>query len=520
MAGLDGFFKGLQAGSKYYDDTEDNSLARARARLTLNALEDTYGDNQVLRADELRNAQAQYDLDTATRSANLDTLYRTHDGMVDATNAQNMFATTDFSNKTKGLNTWGDDKIAAEKSGYVFNKTYDDNRTAGINLYGDPQNRLELARVNLGLGDYSIRQGVQDATSDLQTQTGIVQAGKQNLDARDGYYDTQTQLIINPQVRGATVQDAGRNLTNATVNNISAKNTASDRVVANTLDAKTGRINSETNLTTTSQAQPYKIRTALSTAQLETLTAEDKAAVAQVQSMVSGAPEELQDSILQEIATTSNNNKQKLAAQRLLNSRNQQRDQLVNQQLVYTNPAQVLANKGLNVSIAPDGNGYIVDGTPISQAGAMLMAGRLSGVEVDDPTIKQQGEREVAEYKASLEMRKEGLKQFQQLITKLGEDGYDEQDLEDIEKARALLAQNGDSLGGPITGAGTSSPAGQNQEVAQVAALGVEAGLWSVDASGTFINNATGQPMSAAQVMQSWNNFKNKNTQQVDNPLN
>lgn len=295
---LDGFFSGVNQGVKLSGSIYDAEIDAAKDSLVLQGLYDTYGDNQVLRPDALRNAKAQYDYDTAAKSANLDTLHRTHDGAVDATISQNQYNKSNYDNLAADIDMWGLDRRESELKRLKAIKQQYSNKGFSEGVIAD----------------------VNSQTRGAQVDTGLFNIGAERAQAKDILDNNLTAVEINQYTKPTAIINARRQLVDATTGYVIADLTESDLVTRGVIDAKNLAEQAGYSLQTTQATGAYGVNTAANNAFIQSLTSDQQKALSIVTTYVSGKPAAEQIQILQDVATKSNDPSQRSAAQALLNN--------------------------------------------------------------------------------------------------------------------------------------------------------------------------------------------------------
>lgn len=397
---LDNFYKGISDGMNIGKDAYDASIKTAKDELVLQGLYDTYGDNQALRPDMMRNQFAQLDLDTARRGASLDGLYRTHDLGVESKRSRSAYDITNYNNLIEDIQLWGQARRDAEKQ------------------------RLDTAKLRFGNEEFveQLKGDINDATRPTQYATGLNLVEKDNLVSQDQVFDAQTQLDINPDQWYTTVDGAKKLRVDARTGRVIAEEAQPYVISKGVTDAIYGDQKANYTLDEHMATKEYNLNTATQAAFLKARDAETQVAVRDVSLTVSGVPLDQQEALLEQIATTDKDPYKQIAAQSLLNEMKTQRE-----------TQQQIADAGYVV--LPDGKVKSVGGTTTA-------GGTSSNLTPQE--------------KADLAVREDAMKRINSLISSLtnDDDGFTESDRKLIEQARIDMGLTGTGGTGG-TGAGT-----------------------------------------------------------------
>lgn len=448
---LDNFYKGISDGMNISKDAYDARLKAAKDELVMQGLYDTYGDNQYLRPDVLRNQMAQLDLDTAKRDATLDGLYRTHDLSTDAAVAQNIYNRTNYDNLTDDINMWGQIRREAEKKRLEAAKSQYINRLFTEDLKGD----------------------INTATRPTQYATGVNQVTSDYNVSQDKVFDTQTQLDINPDVWYTVTNNAKTNRVNSETNLDVAQETQPYVVSKAVSDAVLGDQRSGYALDEFMATKEYNLETAKQTAFMKARDAQSQAAIKDVSLIISGVPVDQQEAELKNIIATTQDPYKQIAAQSILNELEGQRSAAQSAAqagyFVYGNKMYKI-NDGSNATVTnPDGTTTTVKLTP--------------------------------QEKSNLAVREDAMKRINALISALSNDidGYTEEDKKKVEQAKIEMGLVSDGTGGTVGGSPkvTFTP----QQQADYLEYGVRNLGWKYDQAQGLFQKPDGTRITDADVL-------------------
>lgn len=468
---LDNFYKGISDGMNISKDAYDARLKAAKDELVMQGLYDTYGDNQNLRADTLRNQIAQLNLDTAKRDAALNGLYRTHDITTDALASQGIYNKTNYDNLTDDIDMWGQIRREAE------------------------QKRLEAAKAQYGNALFSeeLKGEINKATRPIQYDTGLNVITADNNISQDKVFDTQTQLDINPDNWYTTVDNANTNRVNAQTNNVVATQTQPYVISKATSDAIYGDQRSAYALDEFIATKDYNLETATKTAYMKARDAQSQAAIKDVSLVVAGVPTDQQEAYLQNLAKTTKDPYKQAAAQSMLNEINNQRS-------AAQAAAQTAAQAGY--VILGDGKPYkINDGTTT-----------VTNADGTTSTVKL-----TPQEKSQLAVQEDAYKRINNLIATLSNDadGYTEEDKKKVEQAKKEMGITGSS--NAATGGGTPKVTFTPQQEADYLEYGVRNLGWKYDQAQGLFQKPDGSQVTNADVLQIRKSVENQKTRQVAN---
>lgn len=470
---LDNFYKGINDGMGISKDAYDARLKTAKDELVMQGLYDTYGDNQLLRADTLRNQMAQLNLDTAKRDAALNGLYRTHDITTDAAVSQGLYNKTNYDNLTSDIDMWGQIRREAERK------------------------RLEAAKAQYGNALFSeeLKSDINTNTRPIQYDTGKNQVIADNNLSQDKVFDTQTQLDINPSVWVATTTNADTNAINAKTTNTIAKDTQPYVISKATSDAIYGDQNSAYNLDVLMNTKDYNLETATKMAYMKARDAQSQAAIKDVSLIVAGIPTDQQEAYLANLAKTTKDPYVQIASQSMLNEINTQR---ASRQVASEQAAQA------GYVMLGDGKFYKVND------------GKTTTVTNPDgsvTTIKLSPEE-----KSQLAVQEDAYKRINALIATLSNDadGYTEEDKQKVAQAKAEMGISGNAAAG-TTAAGVPRVSFTNDQQADYLEYGVKNLGWKFDQGQGLFHKPDGSQVTDADFLAVRKSVENQRTRQVAN---
>lgn len=472
---LDYFFKGISDGMDISKDAYDARVKAAKDELVLQGLYDTYGDNQVLRPDMLRNQQMQLDLDTAKRSASLDGLYRTHDLSTEAKNARSIYDRTNYDNLVEDINLWGQARRDSEKRRFESLEKQYDNNYKDIDMWGQQRRESELRRLEALKRQYDnsyftedLKGEINEKTRPTQLATGLNLVKTDNLVSQDKVFDAQTQVDINPDQWHTVVDGAKRLRIDARTGRVIAEETQPYVISKAKTDAIYGDQSATHNLEVLEATRGYDLETATNSALLKARDSQTQVAVRDVSLTVSGVPLDQQEALLEKIATTDKDPNKQIAAQSLLN---EMRSQRATQQQIAAAGYVVL----------PDGKVQKVGG---SSSGGTGGSG-LTPVE-----------------KANLAAQEDAMKRINGLIASLtnDEDGFTEADKKLVEQAKIEMGLTGGTASGG-TGGGTPTVSFTPQQEADYLEYGVRNLGWKFDQKAGVFYKPDGSAVNNGDVL-------------------